>query len=427
MTRSKTNPKTSPKTNPMPSPDRAGRRSQRDTPKVVRWVDLLAALLRRATPAAFDDLRREVPAYGDASKHADAIERMFERDKEELRAFGVPVQTVPMPDSEHGRGYVLRRRDFYLPYLRLRAASGDPPAGDPPPGDPPLASGGPARVDHWFYRALQELAFGPDELAVVQQAAARVRGLGDTTLGALATSALRKLAVDLPVDAVASGDVRVAPTRARADRKILDLLGGALAEGRRVALVYHAMGRDDVGSRDVEPWGLFFLGGHWYLAARDPARGEGRAGLRNFRVDRMRTAGLATGPGARAPYTVPADFRLAEHARSREAWALGGGEADAVVIAVRGLSGAVLPVLRTGEPADLAELPAAAAAAVPDGSTLRRLRVRRQDAFLRWAMAFAGEVVPVAPAHVVEAWRAQLRATRERYARDTPTAAEGGA
>ena len=37
------------------------------TPKIQRWVDLLAALLSRAFPVSLETLRAEVPSYG-ASK-----------------------------------------------------------------------------------------------------------------------------------------------------------------------------------------------------------------------------------------------------------------------------------------------------------------------------------------------------------------------
>jgi hypothetical protein len=39
------------------------------SPKIQRWIDLLAALLARRWPATFDELIRDVPAYaaGDQS------------------------------------------------------------------------------------------------------------------------------------------------------------------------------------------------------------------------------------------------------------------------------------------------------------------------------------------------------------------------
>ena len=69
------------------------------SPKVQRWIDLLAALLRRHYPASFDELIRDVPAYAGDQSH-DARRRMFERDKDELRGFGVPIETIKTPEGE---------------------------------------------------------------------------------------------------------------------------------------------------------------------------------------------------------------------------------------------------------------------------------------------------------------------------------------
>ena len=61
--------------------------------KIQRWIDLLAALLRRRFPAPLEELAREVPGY-DTGQNKAALRRTFERDKDELRAFGIPIETV---------------------------------------------------------------------------------------------------------------------------------------------------------------------------------------------------------------------------------------------------------------------------------------------------------------------------------------------
>jgi hypothetical protein len=155
-------------------------------PKIQRWVDLLAALLRRQYPVTFDQLIDEVPAYR-AEQKPESRRGTFERDKLELRKFGVPIETVENYDGEVP-GYQLRVRDFYLPYLALRSD----------------AAGGtthkPRVIDRYGYRSLPTLTFEPDELAAVA-AAARARQLGDPLLAEHAESAMRKLACDVPVDA----------------------------------------------------------------------------------------------------------------------------------------------------------------------------------------------------------------------------------
>jgi proteasome accessory factor B len=96
-------------------------------PKLQRWTDLIAALLRRRFPATFEDIARDVPAYADEKKKKDAIMRMFERDKDELRSFGISIDTVEFEDDNgDASGYLLDRKWFYLPYLSLAARDGKP-------------------------------------------------------------------------------------------------------------------------------------------------------------------------------------------------------------------------------------------------------------------------------------------------------------
>src|SRR5688572_15617193 len=165
--------------------------------KIQRWIDLLAALLRRKFPVSLEELAAEVPDYLIARSKA-ALRRTFERDKDELRAFGIPIETVTGPEGD-AIGYRLQPQNFYLPYLTLRSAGG---------------SSKPRKLDRYGYQALQMLAFEPDELAAVVDAAGRVRQLGDPFLAEQVDSALRKLAADLPVDAATSPDPELVPPRA---------------------------------------------------------------------------------------------------------------------------------------------------------------------------------------------------------------------
>src|SRR5690348_17213412 len=86
-------------------------------PKLQRWLDLLAALLARRYPVTLEQLVADVPGYQRGQTKV-ALRRTFERDKDELRRFGVEIETVRLPDEE-GDGYRLAARSFYLPYLAL--------------------------------------------------------------------------------------------------------------------------------------------------------------------------------------------------------------------------------------------------------------------------------------------------------------------
>ncbi|HSH46426.1 MAG TPA: hypothetical protein VK966_11335, partial [Longimicrobiales bacterium] len=95
--------------------------------KTQRWLDLIAFLVKRRFPVAVEDLMEGVPAYAEKWRTEDdtkraSVRRMFERDKDELRRAGIPLETVPYTidyGAEEVLGYQLATKDFYLPYLRL--------------------------------------------------------------------------------------------------------------------------------------------------------------------------------------------------------------------------------------------------------------------------------------------------------------------
>jgi proteasome accessory factor B len=357
-----------------------------NSPKLRRWIDLLAALLRRNYAVTLEELTREVPAYGTGAQKA-ALRRMFERDKDELRAFGIPIQTVPLDDGNES-GYRLERKNFYLPYLSVIREG---------------RRSTPRRVDHFGYRALTELTFEPDELDAVVQAASRVLRLGDPVLAAHARSALRKLAFDLPVDAMMVAEPRelfsfAAAMPSQAPTEIFAVLDDALHRRKRVTVDYHTMGTDATTARELLPYGLFFLGHHWYLAARDADDGP----VKNFRLNRINRAAVNPRNANSADYTIPADFRLRDHARSRQSWELGDGSVLEAIVAFPGTSGPAKAAQRLGEP-------------VPGASDRRRFLVRRPDAFARWLQSFGGELVPVAPAELVTLCDDLARRTLDVY------------
>jgi proteasome accessory factor B len=353
--------------------------------KVERWKDLLAALLVRSFPVTFEELAKDVPAYLDGTKSRATLMRMFERDKDELRAFGVPIETVVADDGEPG-AYRLRTRDFYLPYLQAVAPTGK-------------STSAPRRMDHYGYRALQSLSLESDELAVILAAAARVRSLGDPLLALDAESAMRKLSVDLPFEEITEdGGITFVPPRARPADETFELLGDALARRKHVSFDYHAMSTGQIERREVEPYGLFFVGSHWYLAARDRAREE----LRNFRLNRISGVKVNSAKPATPDYDIPAAFHLREHARSREAWELGDGDALEAVVEFRVPSGAAAAAARLGEPVE--------------GREDRRLfRPRRLDVFARWLLSLQGDAVPLVPEELVQLYRQQIRDTLAIY------------
>jgi proteasome accessory factor B len=350
--------------------------SAKRPPKVQRWIDLIAALLRFHYPVTFEQLSADVPAYANAGQAQDARMRMFERDKDELRELGVAIETA---EDENGSLslYRLKSRSFYLPYIQV-AEDGAAPAA-------------PHRPQGLGYQSLPILAFEPDELEMIARAAKRVQQMRHPTLAADAATAVRKLAFDV---AVIDGDVRevVLSPFAEQDPAVLDVLDDAVRRRKRVELNYRSIERDVHSRRTVEPYGLLFLSGQWYLVARDATADA----LRHFRVSRI-SGPVANPAKPQSPdFEQPPSFDLWSHAVSRQAWELGDG--DAVSVSVK---------------FDAADIYAAAGAELgaPDADVpgCRRFTVRRPDAFVRWLLSFGGAATPITPDEIVTAWRESAR------------------
>ena len=385
-----------------PPPDRSLTTSEK---KLQRWVDLLAALLIRQRHATFDELAKDVPGYDLANSQRESVLRTFERDKDELRDFGVPIDTIEDNDGDMV-GYRLERKAFYLPYLMVTGHE--------------RSSTAPRRVNTDGYRALGTLAFEPDELDAIIEGAARVRALGDPLLVAESDAAVRKLALDVPLGAVldhevaeamptdASGrEFRIAP-HAEPETTVFDRLADALTRHKSVTFDYYTIERGDQTRRSVEPYGLFFISSHWYLAGRDTDRGA----LRNFRLSRISRVDVNKKKPQSADYVVPTEFSLRDHARSREPWEIGDGAAMSAVVEFTASTGATHTALRLGKPVD-------------GNEARRRFDVRRPDAFARWLLSFGGDVRPIEPVELCEEYRRVAAATLERYTARAPEADRG--
>lgn len=362
--------------------------------KLQRWIDLVAYLAKRSFPVEKSDIWKNVPAYaggldGTAQQKA-AVRRTFERDKDELRSMGVPIESVVRKTVFGGEEATYRLAPgFRLPVLRL-IQGGDRPVGYEP------AQGRHGRRGLFFELAQEE-------------AHAALRGLGElATLpafpwAAAAKSALRKLAPDLEPAMPAGTPVLYAPDpEAAATAKFLDRLSGALRRRKQVNFKYQGMNRAGETDRRVRPYGLLFEHGRWYLLGHD----EDRDDIRVFRVGRMSRVVANTKSPGKPDYQVPAGFRLQDWS-GRRAWEMGSirtAPEDADVLfsfprsawAARNGLGELLETRSSGE-------------------QVRRFRVRNRNAFLRWLLSFFGEARIVAPADASEEFREMARSVSRLY------------
>ncbi len=217
------------------------------TDRLERLLNLVIALRETRRPMTAEDVRERVAGYGD--REHEAFRRMFERDKADLRALGVPIETAPTDRWRDREGYRI-----------------DPAAYDLPP-----------------------VALEGDELAALSLAV-RAAGLDHEVGGGL-----RKLAVDAghPDERQADPGVSVPLSDPRRPALVK-----AQLERRAVRFRYRTPGREPQ-LRVVDPWGLVHRGGHWYLVGRDHRRDA----QRTFRLDRI--------DGEVAPCSPPQAFEPA--------------------------------------------------------------------------------------------------------------------
>jgi predicted DNA-binding transcriptional regulator YafY len=243
--------------------------------RIERLINLIIALLEARRPMTATDIRAQIAGYDDQPTF-DAFRRAFERDKEALRAMGVPlvVQKID-PLDEHSDGYLIPKERYYLPQLDLE----------------------------------------PDELAALRIATEAVLGPGGE-----ARSGWLKLSVDAAVTPE-TGPRVVWSDDLDADRPILGPLYEAQLERHPVRFGYRAASGEE-SVRTVEPHGLVNRRGHWYLVGRD----VDRAAERSFRLSRVQGE-MEVLEGT---FDIPVGFEAVSHLPP-DAWAIGEEPVEAVV------------------------------------------------------------------------------------------------
>jgi predicted DNA-binding transcriptional regulator YafY len=338
-----------------------------------------------------DDVLENVPAYAspletDDAKSLDATRKMFERDKSQLRAFGIPIETVSfaIDTTESQEGYRLARKDFYLPYLRL------------------IENAGPAGGERKML-GVAELDIAPEETRDAREALDLIGRIEGSPFVREVSSALRKLAYDLPPQDT-TPTLFAARPEVEALRERLSLLTDALLARKRVGFEYHGIYRGETTQRDVDGYGMLFQRGNWYLIGHDHLRED----LRIFRVERMENIVPNTKKPETPDYAVPDDFDLASW-RHREAWELGGEEVP-IEAQVAFRFPRSLWVERNGY--------GEAALTGADGSSVRSFRVHQVDPFLRWVLAQDGEARIVGPPELATAYRDMAAEVAALYGRE---------
>lgn len=222
------------------------------THKVERLVNLTVALLEARRPLTFEELRRRTGFY--AQSDAETARRMFERDKDDLRRLGVPVDTRAVDAFEVEVGYIVDRAAYELP----------------------------------------DVALTPDEVAALALALQMTEDDG----ARLGLAKLAALAPD-PADVDAAPDAYVA-----LDAAAVDSVAEAVVRRQPLRFGYRT-GTGADSRRVVDPYAVVQRRGAWYLVGRD----HDRDALRAFRLDRV--IGALRPAGAPGAFEAPDDLDVA--------------------------------------------------------------------------------------------------------------------
>ena len=230
--------------------------------KTERLMNLLIMLLVQRGYVSRDRIRELLyPGSSD-----EAFERMFERDKDELRSLGVPIEVGTIdPLFEDEQGYRISPDDYALPAIELSA----------------------------------------DEAAVVGLAGSVWE---HARLAEATTEALRKLtAAGADIDVTA---LDIVQPRIAAEEPAFDVFFEAVQSRTPVRFAYRRMPAEEPTTRRLEPWGVFRYRGRWYAVGHDLDRQDERI----FRLSRV--VGDVQLAGPPESYAIPADVDVREVART---------------------------------------------------------------------------------------------------------------
>ena len=341
--------------------------------RTERLLNLLALLLNTRRPLALREIREldEFSAYRTSDPKSG--ERAFERDKAALLELGVPLHWVAPEldeDEETGGlgGYLVDRQRYFLPELDLE------------PADVALlsiAGAAAVAVEHFPRRA-----------AIIR--------------------ALAKLGFDVDETAPAAGFSH-SPLLAGVDGervgKNLEVLHDAVAQRTSVTLGYERA-RGGRSERRVDPYGLYYRNGAWYLVGFCHLR----QGERTFHLGRMESVSPATKrAGAHRPdFERPADFDISTHARRRP-WEFPKEPATEVTIR---LAARLLPAL--------AEIFGPRAVHARQGEDhLVRITVTHRDALIAAVLPYGAAAEVLAPPELRARIAAIYNELASRYAEAT--------
>lgn len=299
--------------------------------KSERLLNLLITLLVARTYVGKDRIREVIEPYRDAGD--EAFEKMFERDKEELRSLGIPIEVGYVDRAfEDEPGYRVERSAFELP----------------------------------------EIALEPEEAAVIGLAARVWQHAG---LAAATSDALVKLkAAGVTVDREA---LNVVQPEINAEEPSFEAFWDATRTRTAVAFDYRTSTSATATTRHLQPWGVVSYRGRWYVVGHDTDRDDTRL----FRLSRVQ--------GAVRPDRKSGTYDVPEGTDIRSLTRMLAPEPAARTATVLVRAGAGHGLRRQSTPAD--------GSPAPDGWEALRVDYTTDDRFADELLGYGADVVVVDP------------------------------
>jgi proteasome accessory factor B len=325
--------------------------------KTERLINLTAFLLDTTRPVTFEELGDTV--YQDqpsgTKRQRNALHKMFERDKDELREMGIDVE-VRRSEQTGDEGYIIPRDKYYLPHLDLQ----------------------------------------PEEKVALTMVSRLFLGSG-TPFSGPAHSALLKLAFE---GGAADDAPRVHWVESSPAREALGAILEGLMRRKVLSFSYQALDAAEPAQREVEPYGLFSRKGYWYVVGRCRTRRE----TRSFKLDRIVSKVKVNQDKPRsADFEVPRSFCVVDEARWK--WPASGEEGK--TRAVMSLSPRLAFARRSG-PAEVHSEKQR-----KDGTLEVTYEVADPEQFMEWALGFGMDARILAPEELREMVKERLTGALE--------------
>lgn len=221
--------------------------------KTERLLQVVLCLTQGRRYVTKDQLRQAIPDYL-ACPTSDAFERMFERDKNELRELGIPLETSSVGGQEDDPGYRIDRDTYGLPPLRLTR----------------------------------------EEMTAVALAARVWRERGPASAAARALLKVGAEGVDVDASELPPIEPRLSGGEAA-----FEPLTSAVTRRQPVTFGYRTNRDTEPMTRHLQPWGVVSQRGRWYVVGHDLDRDA----VRVFRLSRIE--GAVQPDGTAESYDVP--------------------------------------------------------------------------------------------------------------------------